>query len=1128
MINKKINQYRFYKIRHSALKDLILFTYLYMTLLILSICSEAIFYHSELVRQKMYLLLSILPILFIAYSIIKIFINLKSFNSNMSDEKIAKELGNNIPNLSDKILNVLQLSRINFKNETQKKLSKIAIEKVQEHIKKIDLTNIIPKISNYKVLLLIATFAILTLSLIFEKTLHHSLYRIYMFEHTFDPPKPFEIKLGDIRLLTNEDKYSKLLKSGQCPLGEDMAISFIIDEQGPNQITLHWSSPEADKQSIKLESTTKANDGRNYYNYTFNNITTPIEYYATFESSAFFSAWDTIKSKTGRIEIIKMPEIEHIELEIIPPSYSQLESKIYDQKKSTIKMLAQSKINYKVRSNQTLNSIYITLNNQDTIPLIKGKDDFWEVGMLMDVNQKHIIHLKDKHDFYNNKKYEYDIKILEDTPPDLFVLSPMNSSFEITEDSVIPIKFEMYDDYGIDKSWIEYSITTPDYISLDSSLYSVPINEYLNIKKYSENYNWALLEYNLFPGDQLKFRIVSKDNNPNVGGITKSKYYIASYPSFEDIFNNLETYEKNIEDLSTDVSAQIKEMDNALEDIKLDLLKATSVDIETQAQSEKSIQEMENIFDEIQKMENIISELKDQAEKDNIVDNDLVDKFGQFQELLNSMMTPELLEALEKMKEALDSMNLEDMLEAVENFDYNLEQFEQQLDRFIEMFELAIAEQKIDELVEKLKLMIDRQEEIETELNNKTSLEDLASMQNRQNKKFDDFQNIMEETKKSVEQFSKQSSKAIAELMKSELNNNTKESLKSSKNKLDNNDQSAIDDIQKSKENLDAMYEEAKHIKELFKDEATKEMIALFYSTIDNILKLSHKQESLIVETSNTRFSSPKIKDHTFEQFIINKQFIKFIEQLMILSTKTFYITPDINTKIGFCKQKIDNTIMNLEQRKLSTAKREQKNILASMNEIALLLISSMNEMQDTGSASGLSSYLEELEQISQGQSELNMGTMQLGQMGMMSQGDMMQKLQAQQESLQKKLQEILENIPGENHGGLSKASDDMLGVIQDFENDRVTKETINKQNEILSRLLDSQKSLKEKEYSDKREGTIANDIKQLETIDNPDNLGQKNLLFINALDEALNQNYSDEYKQMLRNYYKDLLNDEN
>ena len=51
-----------------------------------------------------------------------------------------------------------------------------------------------------------------------------------------------------------------------------------------------------------------------------------------------------------------------------------------------------------------------------------------------------------------------------------------------------------------------------------------------------------------------------------------------------------------------------------------------------------------------------------------------------------------------------------------------------------------------------------------------------------------------------------------------------------------------------------------------------------------------------------------------------------------------------------------------------------------------------MNNMQNTGSAAGLESYLEQLEKIGQGQSEINMGTMQLGQMGMMSQQEMMKR----------------------------------------------------------------------------------------------------------------------------------------
>ena len=60
------------------------------------------------------------------------------------------------------------------------------------------------------------------------------------------------------------------------------------------------------------------------------------------------------------------------------------------------------------------------------------------------------------------------------------------------------------------------------------------------------------------------------------------------------------------------------------------------------------------------------------------------------------------------------------------------------------------------------------------------------------------------------------------------------------------------------------------------------------------------------------------------------------------------------------------------------------------------------------------------------------MNTMQLGQMGMMQQGEMMKRLEGQQKALQEKLQEILDDMPGQIKG-LSKASEDMLDIIKDL-----------------------------------------------------------------------------------------------
>ena len=52
------------------------------------------------------------------------------------------------------------------------------------------------------------------------------------------------------------------------------------------------------------------------------------------------------------------------------------------------------------------------------------------------------------------------------------------------------------------------------------------------------------------------------------------------------------------------------------------------------------------------------------------------------------------------------------MMESFENYEFNIEKFEEQIDRFIDMYELALAEQKLNELSEHLEDMIAKQDQI--------------------------------------------------------------------------------------------------------------------------------------------------------------------------------------------------------------------------------------------------------------------------------------------------------------------------------------------------------------------------------------------------------------------------------
>jgi len=1025
----------------------------------------------------------------------------------MIDEELAKEVGSKIPKLSDKVLNALQLSKIKFKNRTRESLSNQAIESVKKALQKENLNNLIPKISSYRILSFIIIIILTLSSTILIKESKNSLARIYNYNQLFDPPTPFKIK-------SNESSIS------QYPSGTDVSILFTVpNDKAPKDITLYWINNNQ-RDSLKILS------DNGTYKHTFYNLQNTQIYWASHKSDRFFSPWDTIGTRANKIKIIKRPEIEKIEFEINPPNYTNIKSQKFNSNVGQISALKGSRLICRVESTQLLSSSEVIRNNKDTLKF-KRYNKEWKTELEITDSETIEIAIYNNEGLRNDIPFSYKIKIIEDLNPEIYMINPKQNNFEINNESDIPILFKATDDYGLKNSWLEYNITKSNSIESDSNNYSISLNKY-NVKSYEESYLWKLAPYNLYPGDQINFRIAVQDNNPNQG-IARTDYYHAIYPSFEDIFDNLESKEDEIKDMSSDILNQIENLDEMVEDIELDLLKASSIDWEQQQKAEESIKKVDELFNNIEKMQDAIEKLQEQAEKGNKVDDKLIQKFEQFQDMLESIMTPELMEALQKMQQALNNMNLDEMLEAANELDYNLEQFEQQIDRFIEMFELAIAEQKLNELLEALKLMIEKQESIKENFNAGEDLNNIETMQNQQNRNFEKLQKTMGETKQSIEKFSEQTTKAIEDLMMSDINKETEKNLKLAEQKISNRDMTAINEITESKESLKAMHDIAVKIKEEFEKEEINEMIEIFYSAIRNILKLSEYQEDLSFNFEKIRSSSPKLKPLTVEQFIISKQFINFIDQLMNLSTKTFYITPAINRKIGHCKKTIDSSIINLEQRKIRTAQEEQTKILSSMNEIALLLINAMDEMQDSGSPSGLESYMEELEQIGQGQSEINMGTMQLGQMGMMSQQEMMKRLESQQKALKQQLEEILKECSGggEEHGGLSKAAEDMEDIIRNFQQNKVNKDTEKKQQKILSRLLDSQKSLKEREFSEKRKSELGEDKNYSGPLDIPDNLGNNNLIFIDAMEEALNQNYSEEYRKMFRKYYRELQKNE-
>jgi hypothetical protein len=96
--------------------------------------------------------------------------------------------------------------------------------------------------------------------------------------------------------------------------------------------------------------------------------------------------------------------------------------------------------------------------------------------------------------------------------------------------------------------------------------------------------------------------------------------------------------------------------------------------------------------------------------------------------------------------------------------------------------------------------------------------------------------------------------------------------------------------------------------------------------------------------------------------------------------------------------------------------------------------------------------------------------------------------------------------------------------VIKDLQRRRFTRKTQERQQRILSRMLDSQTSMTQRGFKDERKSTSAESMVSFEGPGGlPADMGQRQNLALQALNKAINAGYSREHQIMIKRYFNSL-----
>lgn len=1021
--------------------------------------------------------------------------------------KIASRVGSHFPDIKDDLINSLQLISSNNKYRHSDVLVEKAFERTYNRIKNLDFTSIIDFTKMKKYFRISAASILLTILLLLVPFIQNSALRLINYDKEFIiPPKfSFSINPGD----------AKVTK------GDDITITVNVEGDNLNSISLLTKSvEESEFTAIDIQSDTSGN-----FKHTFKTLNSSFEYYASSQN---------IVSPRYNIEVINRPVIRGLEAIISSPYYSKIPRAV-QKDNGNITALPGSRISLRLNSTKPIANAEIIFSDSSRKQLrVKEDSAFAEFKISKSVDYS--VKLIDHDSNSNINPVTYSITSLTDEYPILEVVSP-DADVKLSNQNNISLQTDISDDYGFTKLVLNYKLTESRYEQPweQFSQIEIPFNN--RTKEEEVFYNWNLTSLNLAVEDVVSYYVEVFDND-HVNGpkSAKSKLYKIRVPSLDELFNQAdETHETAQNDLQKTLEEAQKlneEFEKISDELKQDNKELSFEEKEKIKNALEKFEELGNKVDEVQKK---LSEMQENLQQNDLLSQETLEKYMELQQLMDELTGDEYKDALQKMQEMLEKLQRDQAQNAFEDMKLNEESFKKSIERTLNLLKRIQIEQKVDELLKRSEELSKKQDELQEKTNNQeqsdTEKEELDQKQEEISKEVNDFKNELEKLKEKLSEVPDMPREQMEKILEEFEKQNNEQLSESARQKMQQNQmQQAMQMQQQVSKNMSSMNQQLQELQQQMQMQNRLQTLQDMMKIIDNILSVSKEQEKLKDSNKELSFNSPQLNRNAQKQSELKNDLSKILQQMGNAAQKTFAITPEMAKSIGKAATEMNQSINSMQNGNASAAVSNQNSAMANLNEAATMMNNMLqNMMNGNGSGGGMMSLMQQMQQLSQQQMQLNQMTQMLNK-GSLSQQQMqqLQRLAQEQDVIRKSLEQLNKEskLSGQSKkmpASLERILEEMKEVVTDMRTEKLGDDLIQKQERILSKLLDAQKSINERDYEKERESFAGKNIRResppellLNTEEGRDKLRDELL-------KAIREGYLKDYEDLIRRYYEAL-----
>lgn len=989
----------------------------------------------------------------------------------IGSEDSARLIGSRLPAIEDRLLNFLQLTS---STRHRGPLLEASLEQKATLFEPFDFARIIDLSENkrYARYLAIPFAAFALIFLLNQKIITQSTERIVNFDKEYSPLPPFRFYVDHQKLVAfpNEDFELHVHLEGEA-LPE--AAYLLIGQQ-----------------RMKMDAGKPG-----YFSYLFEKPQQDLSF--QIESAGFYSDQYTLR-------IVNRPELLSLGIQLNFPRYINRPA-LSIQNAGNLEVPEGTRVTWTLATANTKNASISFFSGGPTSPMQPiDNQGFSFSKSFFNPDGYSIVLLNENSD--NKDQITYQVDVIKDQFPSLFV-DHLNDSVLY---QTIMLAGTINDDYGLTKMSLNYTLNRKGETEVSGS---IPV-EITPATQQNFFYRWVLDSLHMVGGDKLQYFLEIWDNDGVHGHkSTKSVVYQFERPDDEAFKSQIKQSQSAAENEFQRSLSRARTLKESIEQAEQRLKGKQSLDWQDRKMLEDLIEQkknLDNMINELQEQNKQLEEKKDAFSEQN---ERIREKSEQIQKLMNELLdeeTKKLFQELEKMlKENQDPAQIQKMLEKMDRQGINLEK---ELERTLELFKSLQYDYKLGLAVEELSKQIEKQEALleqtqdlsgekkpedqkgqkeggkepgadKDEARQKTP-EELAQDQKELAEQFQEFEKSMEELNKLGEELDKSENTPSEEQM-----DEVQDLQQQSQQSLDQKEPGkATAPQKKSVQQMKQMKEQLEGMQNAMEMEIDQQNLESLRQIIHGLIKLSFDQESIMSKFSTMQQSDPAYVALSQSQLKIKDDSKVLEDSLLALAKKDPFLGSIVTREISDLNSHLDKANTDIkERRNKSMASADMQLSMTSINNLALMLndhFEMMMQMMQNASPSMSKSKKKQKGQknLSEMQMKLNQQMEEIRKSGKTGRqlSEELARMAAEQERIRRALQEMQEKLKQE---GGQPFGNDLPGKMEqtelDLVNKQLTEQTIRRQQDIMTRLLESEKSMREQELDEERKGETAKDYEK-------------------------------------------------